>query len=464
MTPPQATAVHGPRRWKRPTVVLVASLLAVLVVLASRAPTVVRGAQAYLFAYPLVVSEVTRVHALQTLGPENQLLRVRQFPDAQFRGVVRPNLDTLYTTAFLDMEAGPWVFEMPANNQRYELMPFMDAWTHVFASPGTRTTGTAGGRFLLAGPRWSGPVPEGLTLLRAPTRRVWLIGRTQTNGAQDYPLVHRLQDGLQLRTLADWQAGRTPVAAPWARAGTPPAEAPVYQMQTMDVQTLFTHFARLLPDNPPHPEDGPMLDTLAQLGIAPGRPPDWGWLDRQAVALGRWIADHRVARELGRRPTVRGWITPPAEIGAFGTQYNLRAVVAMIGLGANLPADASYPAASVDSEGGALNGRHRYRLHFAAKDLPPVRAFWSVTAYGSDDFLIPHPSGRHKLGSQEPLQFNADGSLDLWIQAEPPAPAQRANWLPVQHGEPFLLNARLYGPLPQALDGRWGMPGIERLD
>ncbi|MEY3140256.1 MAG: hypothetical protein RL298_997, partial [Pseudomonadota bacterium] len=66
---------------------------------------------------------------------------VRQFPNAQFKDVVRPNVDTLYTTAFISMKEGPWVFEMPANDKRYELMPFMDAWTNVFASPGTRTSG-----------------------------------------------------------------------------------------------------------------------------------------------------------------------------------------------------------------------------------------------------------------------------------------------------------------------------------
>ena len=132
--------------------------------------------------------------------------RVRQFPDASFRDVVRPNADTLYTSGFIDMAQGPWVFEMAANAQRYEVMPFMDAWTNVFAAPGTRTLGAAGARLLLAGPSWQGSTPTGLALVRAPTQMVWLIGRTQTNGVADYPLVHRLQDGIKLRSLSDWQA------------------------------------------------------------------------------------------------------------------------------------------------------------------------------------------------------------------------------------------------------------------
>ena len=463
MTGHHRSATSRLRRLQRVAFAATALVLLAAGVLYAKSEAIVLGAEGYIFGYPLVLMDATRAHAQDTLGPANQLLRVRKFPDAQFKAVVRPNLDTLYTTAFLDMDAGPWVFEMPANDQRYEVMPFMDAWTNVFASPGTRLSGAAGGRFLLAGPRWSGTVPEGLHLLRAPTRIVWLIGRTQTNGPADFPRVHRLQDGLQLRSLADQAAGRTPPQATWAPAAHPPAP-PIRQMQDMDVARFFAHLARLMVDNPPSAADAPMLAKLARIGVVPGATPEWSLADRWAIALGRAIADHTVARELGKRPTVRGWITPPAMIGNFGTHYNIRAVVAMIGLGANLPADAMYPAASVDRDGEALQGSHRYRLHFAPGTLPPVHAFWSVTAYGADDFLIENPLGRHLLGDRDPLRFNADGSLDLWIQAEAPDAARQANWLPVRSGEPFVLNARLYWPKPEALDGRWGMPGIEKLD
>jgi hypothetical protein len=422
------------------------------------------GAQAYLFGYPLVITDVTRANAALTVGPENQLRRVRQFPDAAFRGVVRPNVDTLYTTAFIDMAKGPWVFELPANDQRYEVMPFMDAWTNVFAAPGTRTTGTGGGRFLLVGPHWRGQAPAGLTLLRSPTQIVWLIGRTQTNGGADYPLVHRLQDGLALRSLAVWQAAQPEAAVPWQAAAAPPV-APVMQMRAMSAETFFGRLATLMVNNPPAAEDAPMVASLARIGIAPGQPPQWGPLDRWSIALGRWLADWTVARELGEpRDLVRGWSTPPAMLGNYGTAYNVRAAVAMVGLGANLPADAIYPNTKVDATGQPLDGSHRYRLHFKSGDLPPVKAFWSVTAYGPDDFFIDNPIHRYALGDRDPLVFNADGSLDLVVQADAPDGDRKSNWLPVKSGQAFLLNARLYWPKPQALDGRWGMPAVERID
>ncbi len=428
---------------------------------------IIIGAEAYLYGYPLVIMDLTRSNAGLTIGPENQLYRVRKFPDARFREVVRPNADTLYTSAFIDMSKGPWVFELPPNNQRYEVMPFMDAWTNVFAAPGTRTLGTAGGRFLLAGPTWQGQTPAGLTLLRAPTQMVWLIGRTQTNGITDYPLVHRLQDGITLRALSDWQAD--PAGGGKAQTGWRPASArpmpPIVQMQTMSVESFFERLALLMVSNPPAAVDAPVLARLARIGIAPGRPPTWDLLDRWSVALGRWIADYKVTRELKKpRNLVRGWQAPPAMLGNYGTSYDIRAVVAMIGLGANLPQDAMYPQLQVDGSGQSLDGSHRYRLHFKAGELPPVNAFWSVTAYGADDFFIDNPLHRYALGDRDPLLFNGDGSLDLLLQPTAPEGDKKRNWLPVRQGQPFLLMARLYWPKAPALNGQWGMPALERLD
>ena len=172
-----------------------------------------------------------------------------------------------------------------------------------------------------------------------------------------------------------------------------------------------------------------------------------------------------MAKELKKpRDLVRGWATPPAILGDYGTFYNTRAVVAMVGLGANLPADATYPNTSVDAAGQALSGSHRYRLHFTPAELPPVKAFWSITAYGGDNFLIDNPLRRYAIGDRDPLVYNPDGSLDLWIQADEPAGDKSKNWLPVKRGQLFLLNARLYWPEPAALNGVWGMPAVQRVE
>jgi len=151
-------------------------------------------------------------------------------------------------------------------------------------------------------------------------------------------------------------------------------------------------------------------------------------------------------------------------LGQYGTDYKTRAAVAIAGLGANLPQDATYPSARVDSDGKALNGNNRYRIHFKPDELPPVNAFWSVAAYGVDNFLIENPINRYALGDRDRLELNPDGSLDLWIQATTPQEGKSNNWLPVKPGQDFLLNARLYWPKKAALDGSWSMPAIQRQD
>ncbi len=461
-------------RWKSVAIALGACVVAAALLLAAMADHIRLGAEAYVYGFPLVITDVTRANAATSLGPANQLLRVRKFPDAQFREVVRPNVDTLYTTAFIDTTQGPWVFEMQANAERYAVLPFMDAWTNVFASLGTRTTGTAGGRFVLVGPAWQGEVPAGHMLLRAPTQIVWLIGRTQANGEADYPTVHRLQDGLALRAYSSASAPVISTAnaspapphthsTPWQASHQQPMPA-LAQLRAMPVDDFFKRLAMLMVLNPPAPADAAVLGKMARIGIAPGKPPQWNTTQRASVALGRWLADRSIARALAvPRGQVNGWSTPPANLGDYGTDYNTRAVVAMIGLGANQPADAMYPSTSVDAQGNALNGSKRYRLHFPAGGLPPVHAFWSVTAYGRDDFLIDNPVHRYALGDRDPLLYNADGSLDLYIQSTAPASPYASNWLPVKDGADFLLNARLYWPKQPALGGSWHMPAVELL-
>jgi hypothetical protein len=301
-------------------------------------------------------------------------------------------------------------------------------------------------------------------LFRSPTRIAWLIGRIQTNGADDYPFVRNLQSQLRLRSLDDYLAGRDPSPAQWQRAATRP-EPPLFRMRAMGAEDFFTRLARLLEGNPPAPGDQAALAKLAALGVRPGQPPTtWSWLDRHAASLGMRIADRRM-RSAAEHPQAMqdGWSVPPMSIGAYGTEYGLRAVVAMAGLGANLPADAVYPNARFDVDDQPLEGSNRYVLHFPSGGLPPVRAFWSITAYDQDGYLIANELDRYALGDRDPLKFNADGSLDLYVQAEAPAEELRTNWLPVPAQGPFRITARLYWPEQSILDGAWRMPGLRRV-
>ena len=449
---------------RRALIVLGVVLASALVSLYALKNKIMLGAEAYVYGYPLLIMDITRAQSTVNIGPENQLRRVRQFPDANFKDVVRPNVDTLYTTAFLSMKQGPWVFEMPLQSERYELMPFMDAWTNVFASPSTRTRKGNESVYLLVGPNWQGTVPAHMTLLRAPTDMVWLIGRTQTNGAADFETVHRIQNGLKLYSFKQDKASDEPVRQEkpkLSQQGLPP----VAQMSALSTATFFERLFQLMMDNPPAPEDAPLINRLALAGLRPGQAVQLSVLDHFSFSVGRWLANQKIKNAFSTKNSDGSWRTPPLNLGQYGTDYNTRAVVAMVGLGANLPVDALYPNTASDEKGQPLNGIHKYRIHFAANQLPPVNAFWSLTAYGQDDFLVPNALNRFALGDRDPLHFNADGSLDIWIQASAPQePHRMSNWLPIQKDQHFSLNARLYWPKPAALNGTWQMPKVVRLE
>ncbi len=165
---------------------------------------------AYIYGYPLVLMDITRqvFTNVSTVGentaPINQLGSKRTFPDPSLTAVVSPNADTLYSFAFLDLFKEPMVLSVPEMGNRYYLMQMLDAWTNVFASPGTRTTGNGKGNFAITGPFWKGKLPEGIQEIKSPTNMAWIIGRTQTDGKSDYAAVHDIQNKYKLTPLSSF--------------------------------------------------------------------------------------------------------------------------------------------------------------------------------------------------------------------------------------------------------------------
>jgi hypothetical protein len=432
------------------------------------------GVEAVVYGLPLIMMDLTREKTTNVAKPEgfaapiNQFVNVLTFPDASFKDVVRANVDTLYSSAFLDLSAEPVVLSVPDTKGRYYLMPMLDAWTNVFASPGKRTTGTKPGHFAVTGPAWRGTLPKGVTELKAPTNMVWIIGRTQTNGPQDYPAVHKIQDGYKLTPLSAFGKPYTPPAGkvdPGVDMKTPPVE----QVQKMSAETFFNRMAALMKSNPPPASEAPLLERLKAIGIVPGEKFDLASLD-PAVAKGleqsvRVALEKLQAASKETGAPVNGWRVPPMILGKFGEDYGARAVVSLIGLGANLPQDAVYPSAFVAGDGKSLNGANKYVIHFDKGALPPVKAFWSITMYGPDSFFVVNPINRYALSSWMPLKKNADGSLDLYLQHESPGKNRESNWLPASDKD-FNVTLRMYWPeekAPSILDGTWKPPAVTQV-
>jgi len=426
--------------------------------------------EAYVYFYPLVTMDLTRKQLTNVPagsgmgGPANVFDNIPAFPTVEMRSVVRPNFDTLYSSGWVDLTREPVVISVPDTNGRYYLLPMLDMWTDVFASPGWRTTGTKAANFLLVPPKWNGKVPAGMTRIDAPTPYVWIIGRTKTDGPQDYEAVHAIQKGYRITPLSGW--GKPAVAVkqvidPSVDTKTPPKT----QVDSMEGGKFFAYAAELLKLHPPHITDEPIIARLKRIGFEAGKSFDVIKLDAtvkkaiddapaQSQKLMEWKMPSmaRVANH---------WSMNTDTMGVYGNYYLKRAIIAQAGLGANLPEDAIYPINLGDEAGNPLDGVNKYSIRLAGNEMPPVEAFWSVTLYDREGFQVANSINRFAVSSWMPFKRGADGSLTLYIQNENPGSDREANWLPTPKG-PFNLTMRLYAPKTDALTGLWNPPPVTK--
>jgi hypothetical protein len=283
----------------------------------------------------------------------------------------------------------------------------------------------------------------------------------------DYAAVHKVQDGYRLVPLS---AFGKPYAAPQGPVdpnvdmNTPPVE----QLQKMSSEAYSNRLAALLESNPPPAAEAPLLDKPKAIGIVPSEKFDPAKLE-PAVAKGleksvSMAIEKLLAASKESGAPVNGWRVPPMVLGNFGTVYGTRAVVALIGLGAKLPADAVHPSLFVDGDNQPLSGTHKHVIRFDKGQTPPGNVFWSITMCNADSFFVANPINRYALSSWMPLKKNADGSLELHVQAASPGKDKAINWLPAGSGA-FNLTLRMYWPtdqVPSILDGSWKPPAITK--
>ena len=431
--------------------------------------------EAYIYLYPLITMEVTRRQItniesgkMPGRGPMNEFISFRTFPDANFREVVRPNFDTLYSSAWIDISNGPVVVSAPDTEGRYYLLPIMDMWSDVVAVPGWRTSGTKAINFALVMPNWTGTLPAGVQRIDISTPIVWIIGRTQTNGPADYAAVHKVQDGYKLTPLSQWGKVGAKMAStfkvdPTVDMKTPPME----QVNGMTPAQYFAFGAELLKKHPPHITDWSTVARLKRIGIEAGKSFD---LSKQSPEVRRGMANaatdglktmQRKLPSIAR--VVNGWQMNTDTMGVYGNYYLKRGIVAMVGLGANQPDDAVYPMIISDADGKPVTGDNNYVLHFNKDQLPPAEAFWSVTMYDKDGFPFANPINRFAIGDRDKLTFNKDGSLDLYVQHENPGQDKQSNWLPSPKEGALGITMRLYAPKVEVLDGRWNPPALKKV-
>ena len=430
------------------------------------------GMESYVFGYPLVMMDVTREVLTAaaapnfegTAAPINQFAKMPHYVSPDFKNVVRISLNSLWTTGWVDLEKDAIVLSVPDTKDRYYVFSLMNMWTDVFGSIGKRTTGTGRGNFLIVGPNWKGTTPpDAKQTFRSPTRYAWLLGQTQVNGPDDFAAVNALQAQYKL----------TPLSA-WGKPYTPPDNVPVDpkidlkvtptdQVARMDAGTFFNRLALAMKENPPYADDKPAIEKLKKLGIEPGKPFDIAKVDPKiAAGLAKAVKEVQIkmAEEITKTKNVNGWINM-TNTGRYGTDYNTRAGVAYMGLGADMKEDTVYPTTYFEGDGKPLDSANRYILHFEKNALPPTNTAWSVSQY-KGNFYARNILNRYVIAPWMPLKFNADGSLDIYLQADSPGPDKESNWLPTPPGQ-FNLTLRNYFPKEAAWDGIYQVPPVKKV-
>ena len=413
---------------------------------------------AYIYAFPLVLTDATKTLSTNTDGsitgraPINQINHAKKLADASFRTVVSPNVDTLYSQAWLDIGAEPVIYVLPEAD-RFCNVQLLDAWTN------TAAVLDKAGAYAIALPSWEGELPEGVTRVDVPTATVWTIARIVLSGNEDLPNVYAIQEQVRLLPLSAYLEGGDYIAP----AGTYDKEndfVPVNKVFSMSPAEFFNTANALMQINPPAEADAKLLEKLAAINVGQGMTFDASILGADAAE--RWtqmLKELRAtlsAESANYAQNLGQWIYYGRPIGDFGTAYIYRAMVALVGLGANTVDVAIYPKTHTDVTGAALTGEKTYTIHF--ETLPPTLegGFWSVTAYNEENFLIDNPIDRYCINDRSAYQLNDDGSLDLVLSKE--APEDTSNWLPVSDGE-FHLFMRIYLPDMTALE-TWEAPAI----
>lgn len=429
------------------------------------------GLQAYTYGLPLLETNKTfltmtsvNVPNGQGFGPVNQFSNVRKLNDPTSTAVVAPGANALSSIAWLDLSAEPQIVHVPRVTDHYFVLALLDPYTEDLRNLGS-VHATPPGDYVVAGPGQHGvALPSGTHQISVNYNRIWIIGSTQLKGASDTAAVNRIQDGYTVTPLSKYNTGYRP----------PKPAKPDTTVETFSVPTgvaFFDTLGELLAQFPPPAADKDQLAAFAEVGIGVGLAPSdntqlsaetlRGLNDAVAAGPAQIKADTTTVFQQSAKQH-NGYFL--GGFGAYGTNYQLRAVVSVMGLGAFTSDQAIFAMSLTDASAKALDGSSNYVVHMAS--APPVTEGWTFTAYNAKGALMPNSLNRYQFSSASKLAKNADGSVDIYLQSTAPTdPAKAQNWLPVTSGQSFEVIWRLMAPKAEAiqpiLDGTgWQPPAL----
>jgi len=431
--------------------------------------------EAYIFAYPML-ENYKMMFAMAMYpksgaytAPFNVLYNNPKLNGPKDTIIVRPNNDTFYSGIWFDLSGQPQILKIPAiADGRYYSFQIIDMYTHNIDYIGSRKTGNGEGVYMFVGPDWKGEVPDGVNkVIKSEGNYLVALGRTQVFGPDDVDKAQAVMSGYKVESLGQYLGQDVQETA------SPLLSLPPYNPQKISNENFITYFNALMAQGKIHPADAALFKKFAKIGIEPGKPFKPEEFNPEIIeAINEGVKSglekiKKESSELGERKN--GWQLID---GAFGNRqamqgkYLTRAAASYFGLWGNDLEEAFYPETTFDADKETLDGsQNNYLLHFDKDELPPVKAFWSLTMYKlPEQLLIENEINRYKIGSAtKGLKYNGDGSLDIYIQKDKPGKGRATNWLPAYDG-PFSLQARFYWSKPEGLDPLYVPPAVRKSD
>ena len=437
--------------------------------------------EAYIYGLPMVLNYKTMYnYVVDKKSPEykgafNHLACMARVYTPKDKAIVTPNSDTPYCMVWGDMRTEPLVLTIPEiEKERFYEIQLIDLFTHNFAYVSTIATGNVPGKYLITGPDWKGMIPKGIKkVITSETQFLFSIFRTQLFSPDDLKNVKAIQNAYRLEPLSAYLGIASPAQAttidfPQWKEGEQFTVGALKYLDFMltlvktpqEEQELMKRFAKLnlgTKDKFDINTFSPEIQKAIKEGIKEG-------FAKIEAYLTKYGSD-----PLGSAKTfgTRAFLNKSAkENFALDTLFILRAAAAHMGLYGNSGDEAIYPTYVLDTQGMPFDAsQNNYTLTFKKGELPPVKAFWSLTMYdGKTQLLIDNPLNRYLLNSpmMDQFVFAEDGSLTFYIQKESPGKKLESNWLPAPDG-PFYAVMRLYGPKAEALEGKWVNPPLVKV-
>ena len=428
---------------------------------------------AYIWGWPIVnmmnrratitqAPKVGLMNGVLPVAPRGQVGMLHDYIDPSENFVTCPNQDVVYGLGFFSLDEEPVVAQVPDFGDRFWVYAMYDARTDQFGHLG-KAYNSRPGFYLLAGPRWRGLKPAGITdIIRCSTELANTIPRVfQDDAPEDKKAIQAVINQIVFYPLKDFDGRMKTIE--WSKLPSVPGpKSEGGETKWVVPEKFFDQLGEALDIVDPLPGEQALYAQFRLLLDTASKDPELKKvLVATAVESEQKIIQPFFQWKYNGRPAGNGW-NRSTNNAQFGIDYYNRTGTAKSNMFDNRPTETQYFYTDNDGAGAELNGSGSYEITFPAGQEPPVNGFWSLTLYNDKHLFHANNLKRFSLGTKNKnLKRNADGSLTLYAGAKSPGGDKESNWLPAPDGH-FSLYIRAYWGKEGILDGSWKPPAIRK--